>query len=204
MIKYQDITSIATPLDRVNVDTDAIIPKQFLKSIKRTGFGVNLFDEWRYLDIGEIGMDNSKRPLNADFVLNNPKYKNSQILLARDNFGCGSSREHAPWALLDYGFRVIIASSFADIFYNNCFKNGLLPIILASNIIDSLFNYEYKISINLARQVVTTDNNNYSFVVDKERKKRLIAGLDDIGLTLEYKQNIKEFEHKYYQQNPWL
>ena len=204
MNKWQDITSIATPLDRVNVDTDAIIPKQFLKSIKRTGFGVNLFDEWRYLDIGEIGIDNSKRRINPDFVLNNPQYKNSQILLTRDNFGCGSSREHAPWALLDYGFRVIIAPSFADIFYNNCFKNGILPVILTSDIVDSLFNYKGDISVNLAQQSVITSDNNYHFDIDKELKKHLIYGLDDIEITLKYQQNIKEFENKYYQQNPWL
>ncbi len=204
MDKWTDITSTATPLDRVNVDTDAIIPKQFLKSIKRTGFGVNLFDEWRYLDVGEIGIDNSKRPINTKFTLNNPKYKNSQILLTRDNFGCGSSREHAPWALLDYGFRVIIAPSFADIFYNNCFKNGLLPIVLNSDIVDSLFNYDGNISISLAKQSIIAKDNNYNFDIDKELKKRLIYGLDDIEITLKYQQNIKQFENKYYKQNAWL
>jgi len=174
------------PLDRANIDTDAIIPKQFLKSIKRSGFGPNLFDEWRYLDHGEPGMDNTKRPINPEFVLNDPKFKGAQILLTRRNFGCGSSREHAPWALDDYGFRAIIAPSFADIFYNNCFKNGLLPIILSNEIVDKLFNYSGKISIDLINQTVETNDESYSFEVDPERKRRLINGLDDIGLTLQH------------------
>jgi len=192
------------PLDRANIDTDAIIPKQFLKSIKRSGFGPNLFDEWRYLDHGEVGMDNSKRPVNTDFVLNNPQYKDAQILLTRKNFGCGSSREHAPWALLDFGFRAIIASSFADIFYNNCFKNGLLPIVLSSDIVDALFTYQGEIVINLEEQSVKTEDNIYNFEVDAERKRRLINGLDDIGLTLQYEDQIRSFESEHFKKYPWL
>ncbi|MDC3400250.1 3-isopropylmalate dehydratase small subunit [bacterium] len=185
MKKFSSINSIAMPLDRANIDTDAIIPKQFLKSIKRSGFGPNLFDEWRYLDHGEPGMDNSIRPINPDFVLNNPTYSGAQILLTRRNFGCGSSREHAPWALEDYGFRAIIAPSFADIFYNNCFKNGVLPIVLSSEIVDSLFSYSGLINIDLEKQIVKIDQNSFEFEVDPERKRRLINGLDDIGLTLQ-------------------
>ena len=192
------------PLDRANIDTDAIIPKQFLKSIKRSGFGPNLFDEWRYLDHGEVGMDNSKRPINPDFVLNNPKYKGAQILLTRRNFGCGSSREHAPWALEDFGFRAIIAPSFADIFYNNCFKNGILPIVLSSEIVDSLFAYQGEIVINLEEQSVKTEDNIYNFEVDAERKRRLINGLDDIGLTLQYENQIRSFEAEHFKKYPWL
>ena len=192
------------PLDRANIDTDAIIPKQFLKSIKRSGFGPNLFDEWRYLDHGEVGMDNSKRPINPDFVLNNPKYKGAQILLTRRNFGCGSSREHAPWALEDFGFRAIIAPSFADIFYNNCFKNGILPIVLSSEIVDALFVYEGEIVINLEEQTVKTEDNIYNFAVDTERKRRLINGLDDIGLTLQYEDQIRSFEAEHFKKYPWL
>ena len=192
------------PLDRANIDTDAIIPKQFLKSIKRSGFGPNLFDEWRYLDHGEVGMDNSKRPVNTDFVLNNPQYKDAQILLTRRNFGCGSSREHAPWALQDFGFRAIIAPSFADIFYNNCFKNGLLPIILSSEIVDALFAYQGEIVINLEEQSVKTEDNIYNFEVDAERKRRLINGLDDIGLTLQYEDQIRLFESQHFKKYPWL
>ena len=192
------------PLDRANIDTDAIIPKQFLKSIKRSGFGPNLFDEWRYLDHGEVGMDNSKRPINPDFVLNNPKYKGAQILLTRRNFGCGSSREHAPWALEDFGFRAIIAPSFADIFYNNCFKNGILPIVLSSEIVDALFVYQGEIVINLEEQTVKTEDNIYNFAVDTERKRRLINGLDDIGLTLQYEDQIRSFEAEHFKKYPWL
>ena len=192
------------PLDRANIDTDAIIPKQFLKSIKRSGFGPNLFDEWRYLDHGEVGMDNSKRPINPDFVLNNPKYKGAQILLTRRNFGCGSSREHAPWALEDFGFRAIIAPSFADIFYNNCFKNGILPIVLSSEIVDTLFAYQGEIVINLEEQSVKTEDNIYNFEVDAERKRRLINGLDDIGLTLQYEDQIRSFEAEHFNKYPWL
>ena len=192
------------PLDRANIDTDAIIPKQFLKSIKRSGFGPNLFDEWRYLDHGEVGMDNSKRPINPDFVLNDPQYKDAQILLTRMNFGCGSSREHAPWALEDFGFRAIIAPSFADIFYNNCFKNGILPIVLSSEIVDALFAYQGEIVINLEEQSVKTEDNIYNFEVDAERKRRLINGLDDIGLTLQYENQIRSFEVEHFNKYPWL
>jgi len=192
------------PLDRANIDTDAIIPKQFLKSIKRSGFGPNLFDEWRYLDHGEVGMDNSKRPINPDFVLNDPQYKGAQILLTRRNFGCGSSREHAPWALEDFGFRAIIAPSFADIFYNNCFKNGILPIVLSSKIVDTLFAYQGEIVINLEEQSVKTEDNIYNFEVDAERKRRLINGLDDIGLTLQYEDQIRSFEAEHFKKYPWL
>jgi len=192
------------PLDRANIDTDAIIPKQFLKSIKRSGFGPNLFDEWRYLDHGEVGMDNSKRPINPDFVLNDPQYGAAQILLTRRNFGCGSSREHAPWALEDFGFRAIIAPSFADIFYNNCFKNGILPIVLSSEIVDSLFAYQGEIVINLEEQSVKTEDNIYNFEVDAERKRRLINGLDDIGLTLQYEDQIRSFEAEHFKKYPWL
>ncbi len=204
MKQFSILNSIATPLDRANIDTDAIIPKQFLKSIKRTGFGPNLFDAWRYLDHGEVGMDNSKRPLNPDFVLNNSKYSESQILLTRSNFGCGSSREHAPWALEDYGFRAIIAPSFADIFYNNCFKNGLLPITLNSDIVDILFEFQGEIEINLEKQSVKADNKTYHFDVDSERKRRLINGLDDIDLTLQYEDEIRSFEAQHLNKYPWL
>ena len=192
------------PLDRANIDTDAIIPKQFLKSIKRSGFGPNLFDEWRYPDHGEVGMDNSKRPINPDFVLNDPQYEGAQILLTRRNFGCGSSREHAPWALEDFGFRAIIAPSFADIFYNNCFKNGILPIVLSSEIVDALFAYQGEIVINLEEQSVKTEDNIYNFEVDAERKRRLINGLDDIGLTLQYEDQIRSFEVEHFKKYPWL
>jgi len=204
MKKFSSINSIAMPLDRANIDTDAIIPKQFLKSIKRSGFGPNLFDEWRYLDHGEPGMDNSIRPINPDFVLNNPTYSGAQILLTRRNFGCGSSREHAPWALEDYGFRAIIAPSFADIFYNNCFKNGVLPIVLSSEIVDSLFSYSGLINIDLEKQIVKIDQNSFEFEVDPERKQRLINGLDDIGLTLQNENQIRIFETAHFAKYPWL
>jgi 3-isopropylmalate/(R)-2-methylmalate dehydratase small subunit len=204
MKRFNTLTSITMPLDRANIDTDAIIPKQFLKSIKRSGFGPNLFDEWRYLDHGEVGMDNSKRPINPDFVLNDPQYEGAQILLTRRNFGCGSSREHAPWALEDFGFRAIIAPSFADIFYNNCFKNGILPIVLSSEIVDSLFAYQGEIVINLEEQSVKTEDNIYNFEVDAERKRRLINGLDDIGLTLQYEDQIRSFEVEHFKKYPWL
>ena len=192
------------PLDRANIDTDAIIPKQFLKSIKRSGFGPNLFDEWRYLDHGEVGMDNAKRPINPDFVLNNPVFKGAKILLTRRNFGCGSSREHAPWALEDFGFRAIIAPSFADIFYNNCFKNGILPIVLSHDIVDSLFSYSGEIVIDLQDQTVTTEIQVFNFDVDPERKRRLLHGLDDIGLTLQYENQIRSFENNHFNKFPWL
>jgi len=210
MEKFETLTAIAAPLDRSNVDTDAIIPKQFLKSIKRTGFGPNLFDEWRYLDHGEPGMDNSQRPINPDFVLNQPRYQGAQILLARDNFGCGSSREHAPWALLDYGFRVIIAPSFADIFYNNCFKNGILPIVLDTEILDRLFkavdeNEGYQLTVDLEQQqLVTPEGENLSFAIDAYRKQRLLEGLDDIGLTLQHADEIRAYEAQQRTQRPWL
>ena len=204
MKKFTSLSSIAMPLDRANIDTDAIIPKQFLKSIKRSGFGPNLFDEWRYLDHGEVGMDNSKRPINSDFVLNNPVFKGAKILLTRRNFGCGSSREHAPWALEDFGFRAIIAPSFADIFYNNCFKNGILPIVLSHDIVDSLFSYSGEIVIDLQDQTVTTESQVFNFDVDPERKRRLLHGLDDIGLTLQYENQIRSFENNHFNKFPWL
>ncbi|MDD2686493.1 MAG: 3-isopropylmalate dehydratase small subunit [Gallionella sp.] len=210
MQKFSQLDGLVVPLDRANVDTDAIIPKQFLKSIKRSGFGPNAFDEWRYLDHGEPGMDNSKRPVNSDFVLNQTRYQGAQILLARENFGCGSSREHAPWALEDYGFRVIIAPSFADIFFNNCFKNGLLPIKLPAYQVDALFNAVetntgYKLKVDLERQVITApDGAVYSFEVDAHRKHCLLNGLDDIGLTLQHVSDIKTFETKHSAAQPWL
>jgi len=210
MKKFDIFTGIACPLDRSNVDTDAIIPKQFLKSIKRTGFGPNLFDEWRYLDHGEPGMDNSQRPINPDFVLNDPRYAGAQILLARENFGCGSSREHAPWALEDYGFRVIIAPSFADIFFNNSFKNGLLPIVLDAAIVDDLFakaggDTALQITVDLpAQKLILADGTEIAFEVDPFRKHCLLEGLDDIGLTLQHVDEIKAYEEKRRAQAPWL
>ena len=201
---------LVVPLDRANVDTDAIIPKQFLKSIKRTGFGPNLFDEWRYLDRGEPGQDCSTRPLNPDFVLNQPRYQGASILLARENFGCGSSREHAPWALEDYGFRAIIAPSFADIFYNNCFKNGILPIVLPAGVVDRLFEETaategYRLTVDLAAQTVTTPGGEtLAFEVDAERKHRLLNGLDDIGITLQHVDEIRAYEARRRQEAPWL
>ena len=211
MEKFTIHKGIVAPLDRANVDTDAIIPKQFLKSIHRTGFGPNLFDEWRYLDHGEPGMDNSKRPTNPDFVLNQPRYQGATILLTRKNFGCGSSREHAPWALQQFGFRAVIAPSFADIFYNNCFKNGLLPIVLPETVIDTLFNENsafsgYQLQIDLEQQLVITANgeNRYEFKLDPFRKHCLINGLDDIALTLRSADKIREFEARHLASQPWL
>ena len=210
MQKFTLLDGVVMPLDRANVDTDALIPKQFLKSIKRSGFGPNLFDEWRYLDHGEPGMDNSKRSLNKDFVLNQPRYQGAQILLARENFGCGSSREHAPWALEDYGFRVIIATSFADIFFNNCFKNGLLPIRLDADKVDALFkaveaNVGYKLRIDLEQQTISApDGSVYKFEVEAFRKHCLLNGLDDIGLTLQHVGEIKAYEVKHQAAQPWL
>ena len=201
---------LVAPLDRANVDTDQIIPKQFLKSIKRTGFGPNLFDEWRYLDEGQPDQDNSQRPINTDFVLNQPRYQGASVLLAQENFGCGSSREHAPWALEEYGFRAIIAPSFADIFYNNSFKNGLLPIVLTADEVNELFAQAqavegYQLTIDLAAQTVTRpDGVQYSFEVDAFRKHCLLNGLDDIGLTLQDAELIREFEVGYKKANPWL
>ena len=203
-------TGIVAPMDRANVDTDMIIPKQFLKSIKRTGFGPNLFDELRYLDEGQPDADNSGRPLNPDFVLNKPRYQGASVLLARENFGCGSSREHAPWALEDYGFRAIIAPSFADIFFNNSFKNGLLPIILDEKIVDDLFkaveaNDGYQLTVDLEAQVIrTADGDEIPFDVDPFRKHCLLNGLDDIGLTLQDADVIRAYEEQRRQQAPWL
>ncbi|CAM3512294.1 3-isopropylmalate dehydratase small subunit [Parendozoicomonas haliclonae] len=201
---------LVAPLDRANVDTDMIIPKQFLKSIKRTGFGKNLFDELRYLDVGEADQDCSGRPLNPDFVLNQPRYKDVSILLARQNFGCGSSREHAPWALEDYGFRCVIAPSFADIFYNNCFKNGLLPIVLSEQQVDDLFaacqtEEGFNLTVDLERQVVVTPGGDeLSFEIDPFRKECLLKGLDEIGLTLQEEDTIRAFENKHQKKFPWL
>jgi 3-isopropylmalate/(R)-2-methylmalate dehydratase small subunit len=202
---------LVVPLDRANVDTDAIIPKQFLKSILKTGFGPNLFDEWRYLDRGEPGMDHGARPLNPDFVLNQPRYKGGSVLLARKNFGCGSSREHAPWALQDYGFRAIIAPSFADIFYNNCFKNGLLPIVLPDADMDFLFAQVnafvgFELVVDLPAQTVSTadGSRSFQFSVDPFRKYCLINGLDEIGLTLQHAEAIRTFEAKRLHEQPWL
>ena len=210
MQKFSVLDGVVVPLDRANVDTDAIIPKQFLKSIKRSGFGPNLFDEWRYLDHGEPGMDNSKRALNPDFVLNQPRYQGAQVLLARENFGCGSSREHAPWALDDYGFRAIIAPSYADIFYNNCFKNGLLPICLDAAHVDVLFKAVemtpgYRLQISLEQQSISApDGTVYRFEVEVFRKHCLLNGLDDIALTMQHVDEIKAYEARHKTEAPWL
>ncbi|MEW9898582.1 3-isopropylmalate dehydratase small subunit [Chitinivorax sp. PXF-14] len=210
MQKFTLLNGLVCPLDRANVDTDAIIPKQFLKSIKRSGFGPNLFDEWRYLDHGEPGMDNSQRPLNQDFVLNFPRYRGAQVLLARENFGCGSSREHAPWALEDYGFRVVIAPSFADIFFNNCYKNGLLPVVLASEAVDQLFQEcgaqsGYALQVDLEKQTVTTPSGaSFGFDITAHRKHCMLNGLDEIGLTLAHADKIKAYEAALRQSQPWL
>ena len=210
MEKFAQLDGLVVPLDRANVDTDAIIPKQFLKSVKRSGFGPNAFDEWRYLDHGEPGMDNSKRPLNPDFVLNQPRYQGAQIGWAGENLGWGSSREHAPWALEDYGFRAIIAPSFADIFFNNCFKNGLLPIRLAAEQVDALFKAVeaapgYRLKIDLERQTITApDGTVYPFEVEAFRKHCLLNGLDDIGLTLQHVDEIAAFEAKHRAAQTWL
>jgi len=202
---------IVAPLDRANVDTDAIIPKQFLKSIRRSGFGVNLFDAWRYTDHGEPGMDPATRKPNADFVLNQPRYKGASILLARRNFGCGSSREHAPWALADYGFRALIAPSYADIFYNNCFKNGLLPIVLPDSAVDRLFADVavfpgFSLTVDLPAQTVRSDDGSmaFTFDVDPFRKQCLLNGWDDIGLTLRHADEIRTFEARHLAEQPWL
>ncbi|GAB4345133.1 MAG: 3-isopropylmalate dehydratase small subunit [Gammaproteobacteria bacterium] len=210
MEKFEKLTAVVAPLDRANVDTDAIIPKQFLKMIDRTGFGRYLFDEWRYLDHGEPGMDCEQRPKNPDFVLNQARYQGARILLARDNFGCGSSREHAPWALHDYGFRVIIAPSFADIFFNNCFKNGILPITLSAERIDQLFREVeaepgYRLTVDLESQTVTTPSGEViHFDVDPFRKHCLLEGLDDIGLTLQKIDEIEAYEARRKVEAPWL
>jgi 3-isopropylmalate/(R)-2-methylmalate dehydratase small subunit len=210
MRAFTQLDGLVAPLDRSNVDTDAIIPKQFLKSIKRAGFGPNAFDEWRYLDRGEPGMDNGKRPQNPEFVLNQPRYQGASILLTRDNFGCGSSREHAPWALEDYGFRALVGTTFADIFYNNSFKNGLLPIKLPAAEVDAMFAQVaatpgYRLKIDLAAQTVTRpDGKVLSFDVDAFRKECLLNGWDDIGLTLRHADTIREFEAKRRIEQPWL
>jgi 3-isopropylmalate/(R)-2-methylmalate dehydratase small subunit len=210
MEKFVVHTGLVAPLDRENVDTDAIIPKQFLKSIKRTGFGPNLFDEWRYLDVGQPGQDNSTRPLNPDFVLNQARYQGATVLLSRKNFGCGSSREHAPWALQQYGFRAVIAPSFADIFFNNCYKNGLLPIALTEQQVDHLFNETfafpgYQLTVDLEAQVVRApDGREYAFDIAAFRKYCLLNGFDDIGLTLRHSDKIRGFEAERLARQPWL
>lgn len=210
MKSFTLLKGIAAPMDRANVDTDMIIPKQFLKSIKRTGFGKNLFDELRYLDEGKPDQSCEGRPLNKEFPLNFPRYTGATVLLSRENFGCGSSREHAPWALDDYGFRSVIAPSFADIFYNNCFKNGLLPIVLSDAIVDQLFKEMYstegyQLIVDLAAQVVKTPSGeSFAFEVDEFRKHCLLNGLDDIGLTLEHADAIRAYEAKKRLEAPWL
>jgi 3-isopropylmalate/(R)-2-methylmalate dehydratase small subunit len=211
MQKFTRLEGLVAPLDRANVDTDAIIPKQFLKSIKRSGFGINLFDAWRYLDHGEPGMDNSTRKPNPDFVLNQPRYKGASILVARKNFGCGSSREHAPWALDDYGFRALIAPSYADIFYNNCFKNGLLPIVLPETQVDRIFHDVaafpgFRLVVDLGAQTVAYPDGSqvFGFEVDEFRKHSLLNGLDEIGITLQHAVDIKTFETKRRLEQPWL
>ncbi len=210
MEKFTRLEGLVAPLDRANVDTDAIIPKQFLKSIKRSGFGPNLFDAWRYLDPGEPGKDDSKRPLNPDFVLNQPRYQGAQILLARENFGCGSSREHAAWALMGYGFRAVVAPSYADIFFNNSFKNGLLPVVLPAAVVDRLFAEAaatpgYRLTIDLDRQSVTAPSGQSSrFEIDAFHKHCLLNGLDEIGLTLQRAGDIRAFEAKHRAAQPWL
>jgi 3-isopropylmalate/(R)-2-methylmalate dehydratase small subunit len=210
MKKFTKLNGLVAPMDQSNVDTDQIIPKQFLKSIKRSGFGPNLFDAWRYLDEGEPGMDNSTRPLNPDFVLNKAEFKGASILLARRNFGCGSSREHAPWALEDFGFRALIAPSYADIFYNNCFKNGILPVILDEDIVDRLFSEQsqtagYSLEIDLENQIVKTPaGEQLPFEIDEFRKHCLLNGLDDIGLTLQDESVIKKYEQRRIKEKSWL
>jgi len=210
MEAFRHHTGLVAPLDRANVDTDAIIPKQFLKSIKRSGFGPNLFDEWRYIDHGEPGVDNNHRPLNPNFVLNQSRYLGATILLARKNFGCGSSREHAPWALQQFGFKAIIAPSFADIFFNNCFKNGLLPVVLTELEVDHLFNIVtatpgLKINVDLERQVVEVPGaETYKFQVEDFRKQSLLNGWDEIGLTMRHTDKIRAYEASRAQREPWL
>jgi 3-isopropylmalate/(R)-2-methylmalate dehydratase small subunit len=211
MEKFTVFNGVVAPLDRVNVDTDQIIPKQFLKSIKRSGFGPNLFDAWRYADVGEPGMDNAKRPLKPDFVLNQPRYRDATVLLVRENFGCGSSREHAPWALLDHGFRAVIGPSYGDIFFNNSFKNGLLPIVLAPSEVDRLFHDVaafpgFRLVIDLAAQTVAYPDGSraFRFEVDPFRKHLLLNGLDDIGLTLRHAEKIRAFEERRQAELPWL
>ena len=210
MEKFTTFNGIVAAIDRPNIDTDAIIPKQYLKSIKRSGFGVNLFDDWRYLDPGEPGQDHSQRRLNPEFVLNRDPYQQAQILLARENFACGSSREHAVWALMDFGIKVVIAPGYADIFYNNSFKNGLLPIALDAALVDRLFSEvenseDYRLTIDLENQrVATPDGTEMSFEIDEFRKYCLLNGLDDIGLTMQHADSIEAFEQQYYERLPWL
>ena len=210
MKAFTQLNGLVCPLDRANVDTDAIIPKQFLKSIKRSGFGPYLFDEWRYTDQGEPGMDCTNRPLRSDFVLNQSRYRGAEILLARDNFGCGSSREHAPWAIEDYGFRAIIAPSFADIFFSNCYKNGVLPVVLTAASVDKLFaecfaREGYKLEIDLQSQtVITPSGESFGFEITPHRKHCLMNGLDEIGLTLQHADAIKAFEARHRLAQPWL
>ena len=210
MKPFNRLQSLVVPVDRANVDTDALIPKQFMKSIRRTGFGDNLFDEWRYLDRGEPGQDVSQRPHNKAFALNQARYAGAQILLARENFGCGSSREHAVWALNDFGIRVLLAPSFADIFFNNCFKNGMLPIVLSNELIGQLFNeveYNpgYTLTVDLSSQTIQSSTGmSISFGVDASRKHRLLEGLDDIGITLQKAVRIREYEVRQRQATPWL
>ncbi len=211
MEKFTRLEGLVAPLDRANVDTDAIIPKQFLKSIRRSGFGVNLFDAWRYLDHGEPGMDQARRKPNPDFVLNQPRYQGAKFLLTRKNFGCGSSREHAPWALGDFGFRALIAPSYADIFFNNCFKSGLLPIVLPESQVDRLFHDVaafpgFRLVIDLAAQTVSYPDGSrvFAFEVDSFRRQCLLKGLDDIGLTLQHVDEIKAFEARRRIEQPWL
>ena len=210
MQSFTTLASTLLPLDRPNVDTDAIIPKQYLKSVKKSGFGVNLFDDWRYLDPGEPDQDNSQRRINTDFILNDPRYKDAKILLARDNFGCGSSREHAVWALLDHGFRAVISTSFADIFFSNCFKNGLLPIVLKQDTIDQLFKSSladpsFSVAIDLNEQTVSAEGIEPShFEIDEFKKHCLLNGLDEIGITLQYQDKIHAYEEKTKVSSPWL
>jgi len=210
MEKFINYTSVVIPIDRSNVDTDAIIPKQFLKSVEKSGFGDNLFDAWRYLDQGEPGEDCSNRPLNSDFILNQRAYREGKVLLARENFGCGSSREHAVWALRDFGIRTVIAGSYADIFFNNCFKNGVLPIVLPSADIDALFECNqasgpFSMEIDLDRQTATTDSGQvYRFEMDNFKKKCLLEGLDDIALTMQHEGDISAYEQRRMREVPWL
>ena len=209
MESFVTLTSSLMPLDRSNVDTDAIIPKQYLKSVRKSGFGPNLFDDWRYLDPGEPDQDNSHRRLNEEFILNDPRYKKAQILLARENYGCGSSREHAVWAMQDYGFKAVISSSFADIFFSNCYKNGLLPIVLNKQIVDELFEAsvndpEYSIFIDLEKQQVITDKQATEFEIDEFKKHCLLNGLDEIGITLQYSEKIRAYEEALKKSSPWL
>jgi len=211
MEKFTVLNGLVAPLDRPNVDTDQIIPKQFLKSIKRSGFGPNLFDAWRYTDIGEPGMDNARRPLRPDFVLNQPRYRGATILAARENFGCGSSREHAPWALLDYGFRAVLAPSYGEIFFNNSLKNGLLPVVLAASEVDRIFHDVaafpgLRLAVDLAAQTVAYPDGSraFRFEIDSFRKHCLLNGLDDIGLTLRHAEKIRAFEERRRAEQPWL